>query len=279
MNDLAAIDGFLAGHRIALVGVSSRPEDFSRLMFHELATRGYDVVPVRPNLDSVDGARAYARLQDVPGRLDGALLMTPPEVTAAVVRDCEAAHVPRVWMHRGVGGGAVNREAVAWCREHNIEVVAGECPLMFLPGGKSFHQTHAAWRQLVGSYPRSEANRHPRFGALIAHGVAGWAICAAAMAVFLNTLPLTPALWLHLLVVPLVFYVTARVYFVRSGAASPLLTAALFTAIAALMDLVIVVGVIQHSTAMFASFVGTWLPFLAIFAATLTAGAATLHRR
>lgn len=42
------INDFLSHRRIALVGVSRNPQDFSRAVFRELATRGYEVVPVNP---------------------------------------------------------------------------------------------------------------------------------------------------------------------------------------------------------------------------------------
>jgi len=41
---------FLAQRRIALVGVSRDPRDLSRALFRELRGRGYDVVPVHPQL-------------------------------------------------------------------------------------------------------------------------------------------------------------------------------------------------------------------------------------
>src|SRR4029453_4560268 len=69
---------FLAQGRIALVGVSRDPRDLSRTLFRELRQRGYDVVPVHPTLESVDGVPFARGLQDVSPPADGALLMTPP---------------------------------------------------------------------------------------------------------------------------------------------------------------------------------------------------------
>ncbi len=69
---------FLAQRRIALVGVSRDPRDMSRTLFRELRQRGYDVVPVHPTLDAVDGVACARRLQDVSPSVAGALLMTPP---------------------------------------------------------------------------------------------------------------------------------------------------------------------------------------------------------
>ena len=83
------------------------------------AGRGYEVVPVHPQLASVEGVPCARRVQDVTPPVAGALLMTPPAATETVVRDCAEAGVRRVWMHRGAGRGAVSEAAVAWCREHD----------------------------------------------------------------------------------------------------------------------------------------------------------------
>ena len=50
MASKRAIDSFLSCRRIAVVGVSRDPKDFSRAVLRELLKRGYDVVPVSPAL-------------------------------------------------------------------------------------------------------------------------------------------------------------------------------------------------------------------------------------
>lgn len=157
MDTRTAVDRFLAGHRIAVVGVSRRKEDFSRVLFQELAGRGYDVVPVHPSAGKIDGRHAYARVGDVPGALDGALVMTSAKQAAEVVRDCGAAGVPRVWLFRAAGEGAVSPEALRYCRERDIEVVPGECPFMFFGG--SVHALHRAARRVAGTFPLCAAER------------------------------------------------------------------------------------------------------------------------
>jgi hypothetical protein len=49
-------------------------------------------------------------------------------------------------------------------------------------------------------------------------------------------------------------------------------TAAAFLGVVVFMDVFVVALLVQHSFAMFASFVGTWLPFALIFASTLLTG-------
>lgn len=151
---LETIEDFLAQKRIALIGVSRKPGSFSVPMFQELTRRGYDVVPVNPNIPEFQGRRCFARVQEIQPPVQAALLMTSPEVTDTVVRDCAEARIPRVWMHQGVGQGAVSPQAVEFCRERGIRVVPGQCALMFLPESGAIHRLHGFIRKLTGRYPK-----------------------------------------------------------------------------------------------------------------------------
>src|SRR4051812_19850949 len=147
------IDDFLQQKRIAFVGISRNPQDFNRKLWAEMKRLGYDVVPVHPEAHEVDGVRAVPHVTDVHPAVDAALLMIPAEATESVVRDCAAAGIRRVWMYRAVGHGAVSEPALAFCREHGISVVAGECPFMFLKGSGGPHRVHRWFRKLTGTYP------------------------------------------------------------------------------------------------------------------------------
>jgi predicted CoA-binding protein len=153
MASKRAIDSFLSCRRIAVVGASRDPKDFSRTILRAFVERGYDVVPVNAAGGEVDGRPSARRVGEVTPPIEAALLMTPPSASERVVRECAEAGVKRVWMHRGAGRGAVSPEAVAFCRERGIEVVDGECPFMFLPGRGWVHGAHRFFRRLGGRLP------------------------------------------------------------------------------------------------------------------------------
>ncbi len=136
-----------------MIGVSRNPQDFSRTLFREFRQRGYDVIPVNPGVSEIDGVACAARLLDVAPPVDAALLMTSPSVTEQVVQDCAQAGVASVWMYRAGGAGAVSPEAVRCCQSKGMRLVAGECPMMFLPETGWFHQVHGFCRRLFGKYP------------------------------------------------------------------------------------------------------------------------------
>ena len=149
---LETIEDFLAQKRIAMVGISRQPQSFSLMLFKELCRRGYDVIPVNPQTPNVLGQTCFARVQDIQPPVEAALLMTSPEVTERIVADCAEAGIRRVWMYRAGGKGAVSPKAIAFCREHEIQVVPGECPYMFLPTG-GIHRLHGFFRKITGRFP------------------------------------------------------------------------------------------------------------------------------
>lgn len=151
---LETINDFLAPKRIAMVGISRDPASFSMKLFEELLSRGYDVVPVSPQVKEVLGRPCFARLQDIHPPVDAALLMTSPQITDRVVEDCAQAGIGKVWMYRAGGKGAVSENAVQFCKEHGMQVVPGQCPYMFWPDAAGGHRFHGWIRKITLRYPK-----------------------------------------------------------------------------------------------------------------------------
>jgi predicted CoA-binding protein len=158
---IAEIRDFLNHQRIALIGLSRNPKDFSRMLFREMCNRGYDMVPVNPAASELEGRTCVRRVQDIDPPVEGALIMTSSGETTRVVQDCVEAGIRRVWMYRGGGQGAVSKEAADLCHENDIALVEGYCPFMFLPHTRLLHRVHGFMLKLVGSYPgKAQAHAH-----------------------------------------------------------------------------------------------------------------------
>ena len=128
------IDDFLAQKRIAVAGVSrnNSHHPVGNLIYHRLKSTGHDVFPVNPNMQTFEGDRCYPDLRSIPGGVDGVVIITRPETTEQIARDCHDAGVRRVWMHQSmVSGSSVSPKAVEYCREHDISEIAGACPMMY----------------------------------------------------------------------------------------------------------------------------------------------------
>lgn len=151
---LADIHEFLGRRRLAIVGVSRNPRDFTRSLFREFVTRGYEVVPVHPGIEEIEGQRCYARIQEIAPPVEAVMVLTPPAVTYEIAHDCVEAGVAELWMYRATGAGAVSREAIAYCETNGIRVIPGECPFMFFPQTGFPHRVHGLVRRITGRYPQ-----------------------------------------------------------------------------------------------------------------------------
>lgn len=154
---LQTIEDFLAQKRIALVGISRDPKNFSVMLFEEFSRRAYEVVLVNPHVPELFGQRCFPRVQDIQPPVEAALLMTAPEITDLVVKDCAQAGISRIWMYAAGGKGSVNRQAVRFCQQRGIRVVPGQCPFMFLRDVGAVHRLHGLFRKVIGTYPHANA--------------------------------------------------------------------------------------------------------------------------
>ena len=136
-----AATAFLANRRIAVTGVSRKPEDHgSNTVYRRLRDRGYEVFAVNPNADEVEGARSYHDLKSIPGGVDAVVIATAPDKAEGTMRECAELGVKQVWMHRSYGSGSVSGAATVYGREHGITVIDGGCPLMFDPTADFGHK-------------------------------------------------------------------------------------------------------------------------------------------
>ena len=148
---------FLAQKRIAVVGVSRNHSHHpvGNLIYQRLKTTGHDVFAVNPHMQTFEGDRCYPDLQSISGGVDGVVIITRPEVTEQIVHDCGDAGVRRVWMHQSMGkkGASVSPAAVEYCRQHDISVIAGACPMMYGDGVDLGHTCMRWILRLTGGLP------------------------------------------------------------------------------------------------------------------------------
>lgn len=136
-----AASAFLANKRIAVTGVSRKPQGHgSNAVYKRLRDRGYEVFAVNPNADEVEGDRCYHTLKDIPGGVDAVVIATRPEAAEATMGECAELGISQVWMHRAFGAGSVCDEATVHGRDNGITVIDGGCPLMFDPTADFAHK-------------------------------------------------------------------------------------------------------------------------------------------
>ena len=117
---------FLSQRHFAVIGSFRNESKYAYRILKALKSKGYEVYPVNPRLKEVEGLTCYARLEDIPSSVDVADIVTPPEITDKIVRECLHKGIIRVWLQPG----AESRQAVEFCRKNGIKVIYGLCVMM-----------------------------------------------------------------------------------------------------------------------------------------------------
>ena len=110
---------------IAVVGLSSKKLRPSHGVAAYMQSVGYRIIPVNPNEGEVLGEKCYARLEDLPEKVDIVDIFRRSELVPEVVESAIRIGAKAIWMQEGV----VHEEAARRAREAGLEVVMDRCIL------------------------------------------------------------------------------------------------------------------------------------------------------
>jgi len=110
---------------IAVVGLSSDEMRPSYGVAAYMQRAGYRIIPVNPNETEVLGEKAYARLEDVPEKIDIVDVFRRSIFVRGVVDAAIRVGAKAVWMQEGV----VDEEAAKLARQAGLDVVMDRCIL------------------------------------------------------------------------------------------------------------------------------------------------------
>ena len=109
--------------RIAVVGISERPERDSYRVAAYLQRAGYVVIPVNPNVEQVLGERCWPSLDAVIGSIEVVDIFRRSELVLPVVEAAIRVGAKAVWMQDGV----VNEAAAQAARTAGLLVIVDRC--------------------------------------------------------------------------------------------------------------------------------------------------------
>ena len=108
---------------IAVVGLSSSPMRPSNGVARYMKEKGYKVIPVNPNEESVFGEKAYPSLADVPGKIDLVDIFRRSEEAGAAVDEAIRLGAKAVWLQEGV----IDHAAAQRAQDAGLLVVIDRC--------------------------------------------------------------------------------------------------------------------------------------------------------
>ena len=107
----------------AVVGANDNPAKFGCKIYKFMKKAGYEVLPVNPGLQTVNGEPCYPSVLVLPKKPDAIDVVVPPKAGEQVLRDAAEAGIQHVWLQPGAESDAL----IALGEELGLNVIHHDC--------------------------------------------------------------------------------------------------------------------------------------------------------
>ncbi|MEC3756701.1 CoA-binding protein [Bacillus halotolerans] len=109
--------------RIAVVGLSDRPDRTSFMVSKAMQDAGYEIIPVNPTIEEALGVKAVSSLKEIDGPIDIVNVFRRSEQLPDVAKEFLETDAPVFWAQQGL----VNEEAYQMLKEEGRTVIMDLC--------------------------------------------------------------------------------------------------------------------------------------------------------
>lgn len=112
--------------RIAVVGMSNNSSRTSYQVARAMSACGYEIIPVNPTVNEIEGTPCYSSLKEIPGKVDLVNVFRRSEHLPGIMAETTAIEAPVFWAQLGLE----SEEAYAAGRAHGLQVIMNRCILI-----------------------------------------------------------------------------------------------------------------------------------------------------
>ena len=144
------IEKFLEPRKLAIAGASRNPKKFGHGIFIELLNKGYEVIPVNPHANEINGVKCYHKVSEIPDDVKSLLIVTPKEETDGVLREAINKGITNIWVQQM----SETEDTIKIAEEYQVDVIYKKCIYMFAEPVAGFHKFHRTIVRIFGGLPR-----------------------------------------------------------------------------------------------------------------------------
>lgn len=130
-----SLDAIFKPRTVAVIGATEKAGSAGRTILWNLITSpfGGTVFPINPKRSNVLGVKAYASIQEAPGKADLAVIVTPAETVPGIIGECCAAGVKAAiiisagFKEAGAAGMALEQRVLAEARRGAMRIIGPNC--------------------------------------------------------------------------------------------------------------------------------------------------------
>lgn len=103
----------------AVVGVNQNPEKFGNMIYKRLKNNGYEVYPVNPVYETIDGDICYKNLSSIPKIPEVINMVVAPEMGKPYIEEAAKLGIKYVWFQPGT----FDKELFVLVKEFGMEAL------------------------------------------------------------------------------------------------------------------------------------------------------------
>lgn len=109
--------------RIAVIGLSDKPDRTSYMVSEAMQKSGYEIIPVNPSVEEVLGVKAVSSLKEIDGHIDIVNVFRRSEFLPEIAKEFAEIDADIFWAQLGV----VNEEAYEYLKDKGYTVIMDRC--------------------------------------------------------------------------------------------------------------------------------------------------------
>jgi predicted CoA-binding protein len=109
---------------IALIGASNDRSKYGNKIYRDLRNKGYNVTPINPKEEKIEGDRAYSSIEEMKELPDIANFVVPPPVAMKIAQNITNLGIKHLWFQPG----SESKELEDWLKNTDgIEYLINAC--------------------------------------------------------------------------------------------------------------------------------------------------------
>jgi predicted CoA-binding protein len=112
----------------AVVGTTKDTSKFGYKVYKKLKSKGYNVFPVNPGLDEINGEKCYHSVADINDKIDVVSMIINPKIGIDVLDVIHEKGIKNIWCQPG----AESQELIDKAKAYGMKIIYNECVLVEL---------------------------------------------------------------------------------------------------------------------------------------------------
>lgn len=112
----------------AVLGATPNKGKFGYKIYKKLKDHNYEVYPINPKYDDIDGDKCYKSIEDLPVTPEVLDFVVPPQISFNAIDEAKKKGIGNLWFQPGTS----NDDVVNKAKENDFKVVHNDCVLVAL---------------------------------------------------------------------------------------------------------------------------------------------------